>query len=311
MEHQYPSGYTESDRFHQCLEYHRYLLSDYIRRWQGAEAELTSDSISWPRKVPTADEIASLELDLCFCLKSPAYENHLRSCQDKQFRIASFYLSEQTNKQHQLKGYKMVKELAEHGHPDGMCFYGIILNNGRFAGVDANPEQAVIWWRRSVDYHKHISATYELALALYTGEGVAENPALAVSFFGRAAHLGHAGAAYMLGECLLDGVGAERDRASALEWLVTAAELGHHLARDRVIVILQQDYDQLDEGLEHNDELEETKKWVNGENEEKVRDVNIERRFTIGGGSSNPQVLARRKTKVEESRDKRESVIDD
>jgi hypothetical protein len=24
----------------------------------------------------------------------------------------------------QLKGYKMIKELAEQGHPDGMCLYG-------------------------------------------------------------------------------------------------------------------------------------------------------------------------------------------
>jgi len=133
---------------------------------------------------------------------------------------------------------------------------------------------------------------------------VAENPKLAVKLFRRAAHLGHAGAAYLLGECLLDGVGTERDRANALEWLVTAAELGHQLARKRVMVILQQDYEKLDAGQAEMGRRDEALKWVSSANEEKVRDVNIERRFTIGGGSWNPQISARRRTKVEESRDK-------
>ena len=89
-----------------------------------------------------------------------------------------------------------------------------------------------------------------------------------------------------------------------MEWLVTAAELGHHLARKRVVVVIQQDYDELDEGqAQLAVARNEAKKWVNEAKEDVVRDVNIERRFTIGGGSSNPKVLARRKTKVEESRD--------
>lgn len=184
---------------------------------------------------------------------------------------------------------------------------GIILNEGKLAGIEANPELAVVWWKRCVDFHKHMTASFELGLALYTGEGLPENTELAIKYFARAAHLGHAGAAYMLGECLLDGIGIARDRASALEWLVTAAELGHHLARKRVIVIIQNEYDDLDEG---NDGIgieasrEEARKWVNESNEEIVKDVNIERRFTVGGGSSNPQVLARRKTKIAESRDR-------
>ena len=84
---------------------------------------------------------------------------------------------------------------------------------------------------------------YELANAYYLGEGVAENPSLAVRYFRRAANLGHAGSAYMLGQCLLDGVGVpHRDRATALEWIITAAELGHQLARKRVAIILNEEY---------------------------------------------------------------------
>lgn len=180
---------------------------------------------------------------------------------------------------------------------------GFILNEGGIDGLESDPKQAVKWWRRCVDAHRHITATYELAVALYTGDGVAENTELAVNFFRRAAHLGHAGAAYMLGECLLDGVGIDRDRADALEWLVTAAELGHHLARVRVFTLLNEDY-QLFESWddEYERKYQEAEKWDYDMDEEKSHVVNIERRFSVGGGSKNPMVLAKRKTVVAESR---------
>jgi TPR repeat protein len=181
---------------------------------------------------------------------------------------------------------------------------GILLNEGKIAGVDANPQQAVVWWRRCVDDHRHIQATYELATACYLGEGMPEYPEWAVRLFWRAAHLGHAGAAYMLGECMLNGVGIERDRANALEWLVTAAELGHRGARDRVLTVLNEDYSNLDAGQAAEErKQEEAVKWMNLHDEAKLKAVNIERRYTIGGGSRNPAVRARRKTIVAESRD--------
>lgn len=170
-------------------------------------------------------------------------------------------------------------------------------------GVEASPEKAVIWWRRCLDFHKHIWSTYELAVAFYTGEGVPEDTVQAVSFFRKAAHLGHAGAAYMLGELLLDGVGVRRDRASALEWIVTAAELGHYKARQRVLAILKEDWEDLELGKGQTGEEEETVKWSGMSDEERANAILIERRYTIGGGSRNPEVLQRRKTKVNESRE--------
>ena len=152
-----------------------------------------------------------------------------------------------------------------------------------------------------MDLHRHIKAMYELGVAVYTGEAVEENTELAVNLFRKAAHLGHAGAAYMLGECLLDGVGVERDRGDALEWLVMAAELGHHLARRRVLEVLEEEYEQLDVGkMESERKSEEAEKWVNASDGEKLIAVKVERRYSIGG---NPAVIAKRKTVVEESRD--------
>ena len=177
------------------------------------------------------------------------------------------------------------------------------MNEGLVDGIDASPEQAVIWWRRCLDFHKHIWSTYELAVAFYTGEGVPEDTVKAVYYFRKAAHLGHAGAAYMLGELLLDGVGVSRDRASALEWLVTAAELGHYKARRRVLAILQEDWEDLELGKGHVEHQQETLKWSGDPDEERAQALLIERRYTIGGGSRNPEVLQRRKTKVGESRE--------
>lgn len=77
--------------------------------------------------------------------------------------------------------------------------------------------------------YDHPQAQYELAVALYTGEGVVENEEEAVSWFELAAKQNHPAACYMLGDCLLDGEGVEVDRGAALEWLVRAAELGHRL----------------------------------------------------------------------------------
>ena len=109
----------------------------------------------------------------------------------------------------------------------------------------------------------------------------------------------------MLGDLLLNGVGVERDRASALEWLVTAAELGHPLAREKVILIIQQDYDSLERGGTgpKSGSEGEVLKWVNDPDSSKdARNALVERRYTIGGGSRNPEVLRRRKTIVKESK---------
>jgi len=323
------TGYTETERFLQCLDYHRALLFDYTRRWEGEDVddplykEDTTNApkvppIVWPRNVPTTDEIPALELDLQFCLWSPGYRDNQRTCQNQAFRIASYYLSLKDNPDAQHKGYFIVKDLAHHGHPDGMCLYAMILYNGSVPGVQPNPAEAVVWWRRCVELHRHITATFELGVAMYTaeGEGVTENPELAVRLFRQAAHLGHAGAAYMLGECLLDGVGVKRDRANALEWLVTAAELGHQLARRRVMIILKQDYDDGEEDLDaiHKERMEEAQKWTNRYGFEELEgvktnagdsngsvSVHIERRHTRG--ALTPRIAARRKSKVIESRD--------
>lgn len=121
FDEQHPTGYTETERFLQCLEYHRSLLFDYSRRW---DIEDPNGSSVWPRNIPQADEIPALELDLKFCKMSPNYRNNRNVCQNQQFRIAAYYVTQKDDTELQMRGYKLVKDLAEHGHPDGMCLYG-------------------------------------------------------------------------------------------------------------------------------------------------------------------------------------------
>jgi len=68
-------------------------------------------------------DIKGLEIDLGYCERSPDYRSH--PCQDIKFRVAAFYVQQKGNHKLQQKGFKMIKELAEHGHPDGMCLYGM------------------------------------------------------------------------------------------------------------------------------------------------------------------------------------------
>jgi hypothetical protein len=121
----FPTGHTEVERFIQTLEYNRCLLPDYVRRWEtGDGTPKSAENTTWPRVIPSASEIPALELDLKFCLKSRSYAEKVSACHKHKFRIGSYYVMQKGSQKGQLKGYKMIKELAEQGHPDGMCLYG-------------------------------------------------------------------------------------------------------------------------------------------------------------------------------------------
>ena len=324
----------EIRNFHETLQHHKRHLNHYKQSWNWHNANSRIPTVSWPLNIPNDSEVPTLAMDLSFCNRRPnEYDSNRRYCNNLQFRIASFMLLQQ-DLEEQKKGYKIIQNLAEKQlHPDSICAYGTCLNDGR-AGIEPNPKAAVSWWKNASDQYDHIQSTYEMGVALYTGEGVAENEQLAVEYFRKAAESGHTGASYMLGDCLLDGVGVERDRGEALEWLVTAAELGHRGARSRVLAVLEkkdrEDYGSftdasrqsladLDDGSGGDDDDDDDDD-ANGK-QGSIRDgfasgkqrddkekpysghpVALERRYTIGGGARNPVVLARRKTIVTESR---------
>lgn len=124
----FPETFNESDRFFQVLEYHRTLLPDYTNRWGNAPPPPPGEN-TWPRKIPATADIPALEMDYKFCKRQHQANNdqsETRACQDLQFRIGTYYVTTFQNQNHskQMIGYRMIKDLAERGHPDGMCYYG-------------------------------------------------------------------------------------------------------------------------------------------------------------------------------------------
>jgi hypothetical protein len=156
------SGYTEAERFYQCVTYHRSLLHDYVRRWgngkNNSEVDdptsnneiknnfesdksnnkvasnmhiYTNTSSRWQRNVPHLNEVKALECDLTYCQHSPEYKKDVRVCQSTKFLVASFYVSQYNNSNRHSqreKGFRVVKELAEEGYPDAMCLYGKVAS---------------------------------------------------------------------------------------------------------------------------------------------------------------------------------------
>lgn len=127
VETAFPNSFNESDRFFQVLAYHRALLPDYMNRWGDAQPPPPGHQ-SWPRKIPLAADIPALEMDYHFCKRSSLQQpNQERACRDLQFRIGVYYVTafKDQNRDKQMIGYRMIKELAEQwGHPDAMCYYG-------------------------------------------------------------------------------------------------------------------------------------------------------------------------------------------
>lgn len=297
---------TEAQRFKRSLAYHLSQIASYRTKWEYSENSSATTSTktpsrSWPDDVPSDDEISWMLEDVKYCARSPIFRSDKEYCSRLSFRVASSLLV-QFEPQKQETGFEILRALAEKGYPDAMVYYGMVLNDGR-ANREPNSDAAVVWFKRCSDMFEHPQSQYELGVAFYTGEGVAEDEGEAVRLFQLAAEKNHPAACYMLGDCLLDGVGVEVDRGQALEWLVRASELGHRGARSRVMAVLEKK-----EGGHYGKFTDASQQTlvahtVLAANKEGCI---VKRTATsgkeIGGGSRNPTELARRQTIVIKSR---------
>lgn len=301
---------TEKERFEKVLAYHRSRISQYRRDWEykeggGATTSTKTPSRSWPDNVPSNDDLSFMLEDIKYCNHSPNFRSDKEYCHRLKFRVASALLL-QYDEASQKRGMEILRSLAETGMADAMAFYGICLNEGR-AGLEPNAELAVFWFSRSVALYQHPQSLYELGVAFYTGEGVAEDENKAVELFELAAEQNHPAAAYMLGDCLLDGIGVDVDRGSALEWLVRASELGHRGARSRVMAVLEKkegkDYGGFTDSSRQTF-IEHTLFSANEDGQIIQRRTTLRKKIggDIGGGPRNPTELQRRETIVSKSR---------
>jgi TPR repeat protein len=306
---------NEEARFMMALQKHQRLLEQYKEKWDYNKPTSRIPTTQWPQDIPTDEEIPALLSEQKYCKRSPNYRDDSIYCQQVEFRIATHYLLRTDDPKIEHEGLTTIKDLAERGHPDSMCLYGQILNEGR-AGLDPNPTQGVVWLRRCAELHQHAQAIYEIGVAFYTGEGVIENECEAVKYFRLASDKGHPGASYLLGDCLLDGFGVERDRAEALERLIEAAERGHRGARSRVLAVLEHkegnDFGVFTDASRQTFVSSVSQGGGGSDSSATPEQIRFERRFTIGGEPANragfiggvrpAATIARRKTQVDESR---------
>lgn len=308
------SNDDESLRFTKTLEQYKLHLEEYREKWNWHNTGSRIPTVSWPTNVPTVEEFGGLSIDFAYCQRQKEENDNDSYCKDLKFRIATHLLVQADTLESQTYGLDLIKKLVHDHHPDAICFYAQILNDGKpQLDIESDPARSVSWWKIAADRYSHVPSMYELGVAYYTGEGVEEDDSMAVKWFRKAVSEGeHAGAAFMLGDCLLDGVGVERDRSEALMWLVVAAELGHRGARSRVLALLE--FDESKNYGAFTDSSRQTLKKEEGVEETDIqssRDTSdvIEKRFTIEGNvpmlpnpQRNPVVLTRRRTIVQQSR---------
>ena len=122
-----------------------------------------------------------------------------------------------------VTAYKEWLALAEQGEPAAQRNVGTMLRLGR--GVDRDPAQAAIWYRRAAE-QGFDRAQANLANLYMTGDGVPKDYAEAAKWFELAARQGHALSQYDLGLLYEHGLGVPKNEAKALGWYNLAAKAG-------------------------------------------------------------------------------------
>jgi len=111
---------------------------------------------------------------------------------------------------------------------------GVAYYNGD--GVAQDKAEAVRWFRKAAE-QGHADAQFNLGLMYGKGEGVAQDKAEAVRWFRKAAEQGVAAAQYNLGVMHSKGDGVEQNKAEAAKWYRKAAEQGDAQAQNNLGVM--------------------------------------------------------------------------
>ncbi|MEE8172808.1 MAG: SPOR domain-containing protein [Alphaproteobacteria bacterium] len=123
------------------------------------------------------------------------------------------------------------RKAAEQGLADAQFNLGNLYLNA--SGVPEDPVEAVRWFRRAADQDMP-HAQVNLGYSYETGSGVAKDPVKAVSWYRRAAEQNFPQAQYYLGAAYERGSGLKMDLSLAAAWYERAAELGVVLAAKRL-----------------------------------------------------------------------------
>jgi len=120
-------------------------------------------------------------------------------------------------------GPAALREAAETGNPLALFEIGNRYADGR--GVDANPEEAAVWYEMAAELGLAI-ARYKVGSLYEKGIGVERDASVAESWYRLAANQGNAGAMHNLGVLLAMGATGSANNEEAARWFLQAAELG-------------------------------------------------------------------------------------
>lgn len=115
--------------------------------------------------------------------------------------------------------------LAKANQNDASAQHALGLMYVEGNGVEQNDAEALKWFGKAAEQGL-ASAQYELGVMYGNGEGVTKNDAEAVNWFRKAAEQGDSDAQYNLGVIYQRGQGAAQDYAEAMRWHLKAAENG-------------------------------------------------------------------------------------
>jgi localization factor PodJL len=120
-------------------------------------------------------------------------------------------------------GPAALREAAESGNPLALFEIGNRYTDGR--GVDANPEEAAVWYEMAAELGLAI-AQYKVGSLYEKGIGVERDVNVAESWYRLSADQGNAGAMHNLGVLLAMGATGPADNEEAARWFLQAAEMG-------------------------------------------------------------------------------------
>ncbi|MCG6113844.1 MAG: peptidoglycan-binding protein [Mesorhizobium sp.] len=120
-------------------------------------------------------------------------------------------------------GPAALREAAETGNPLALFEIANRYADGR--GVEANPEEAAVWYEMAAELGLAI-ARYKVGSLYEKGIGVERDVSVAESWYRLAAAQGNAGAMHNLGVLLAMGASGTANNEEAARWFLEAADLG-------------------------------------------------------------------------------------
>ncbi len=122
-----------------------------------------------------------------------------------------------------------IGELAGAGEPEAVFLMGTAYAEG--LGVDTDPEEAVVWYRRAGDLG-NVLAQHNMGNVYAAGTGVPQSDSLAVEWWLKAAEQGDAIPQLRLGTMYEEGRGVDADLDEAIRWYRASAARGNTAAQE-------------------------------------------------------------------------------